>query len=404
METNSEISSFFDLYNLKNISLLPDKKWIIDKIIPDNSIIIMYGQPKNGKSFIILDISLHIVNNIRWNTFNINKTGIIIYLVGEGIDGLKQRIESWHEYNNIEYNELFYIISFSGKNFYENKFIENLINLGDKLKTKHNTDIALIVIDTLSKVINELDENNTLDMSKFICQIEKIKKLLNTSVFIVHNTEKYINKSMRDSSILLGDIDTSILIKRKNKEISFKVDKQKDGEEIYFKINLIKIKNSLIINFNNIKENSISEYHFTDIKKHIINDNENIYTVYVLLLNNHKFYVGHTKDIVKRLNDHFSGNSSPWVKMNKPIISIYEIIKNVTKNYEKNKTLELMKKFGWQNVRGYAWSQWNMKYPPKELNNYNIFYDNEINYANSEEIRDILSKTNIKKERKINMD
>lgn len=33
----------------------------------------------------------------------------------------------------------------------------------------------------------------------------------------------------------------------------------------------------------------------------------------------------------------------------------------------KETTLEYMKKYGWQNVRGYAWSQWNMKNPPKEL-------------------------------------
>jgi len=30
-----------------------------------------------------------------------------------------------------------------------------------------------------------------------------------------------------------------------------------------------------------------------------------------------------------------------------------------------------MKKNGWENVRGYAWSQWNMKNPPKELRNNN---------------------------------
>jgi hypothetical protein len=32
-------------------------------------------------------------------------------------------------------------------------------------------------------------------------------------------------------------------------------------------------------------------------------------------------------------------------------------------------TLLYMKKYGWQNVRGYAWSQRNMKTPPKELRN-----------------------------------
>jgi len=30
-------------------------------------------------------------------------------------------------------------------------------------------------------------------------------------------------------------------------------------------------------------------------------------------------------------------------------------------------TLEYMKKYGWENVRGYAWSQREMKRPPREL-------------------------------------
>lgn len=30
-------------------------------------------------------------------------------------------------------------------------------------------------------------------------------------------------------------------------------------------------------------------------------------------------------------------------------------------------TLDYMRKYGWENVRGYAWSVWNLKHPPKKL-------------------------------------
>lgn len=34
---------------------------------------------------------------------------------------------------------------------------------------------------------------------------------------------------------------------------------------------------------------------------------------------------------------------------------------------EKQITLQYMRKYGWTNVRGYAWSQINLKNPPKDL-------------------------------------
>jgi HKD family nuclease len=85
--------------------------------------------------------------------------------------------------------------------------------------------------------------------------------------------------------------------------------------------------------------------------------------VYVLKLENSKWYVGKTKDLKNRLKAHKSGSRSPWTQMNK-IINVEEIFED---GDLKTITLDYMKRYGWENVRGYAWSQWNMKQPPKEL-------------------------------------
>ena len=52
-----------------------------------------------------------------------------------------------------------------------------------------------------------------------------------------------------------------------------------------------------------------------------------------------------------------------WIQMNK-LIALEEVRENADL---KEVTLEYMREYGWENVRGYAWSQWNMKNPPKEL-------------------------------------
>jgi predicted GIY-YIG superfamily endonuclease len=91
--------------------------------------------------------------------------------------------------------------------------------------------------------------------------------------------------------------------------------------------------------------------------------------VYVLSLEENKYWVGETNNYIKRILLHTdnlpSKNTTEWTKLYKPI-SIIEIVEN-KKDLERDKTLEYMQCYGWQNVRGYAWTKVNMKNPPKIL-------------------------------------
>ena len=85
--------------------------------------------------------------------------------------------------------------------------------------------------------------------------------------------------------------------------------------------------------------------------------------IYTLRLQNKKWYIGDTSNLTKRLRDHITGNGSDWTKVNR-VITIEELIED---GDEKAITLEYMQKYGWKNVRGYSWSQFDMKQPPREL-------------------------------------
>lgn len=80
---------------------------------------------------------------------------------------------------------------------------------------------------------------------------------------------------------------------------------------------------------------------------------------------------------------------------------VYEIIKNGTNYIGKYKTLELMKKFGWENVRGYAWNKYNLKSPPKDLEikiNLELIYEirwNKNNNIKKKENKNEKTKNNI---------
>ena len=72
--------------------------------------------------------------------------------------------------------------------------------------------------------------------------------------------------------------------------------------------------------------------------------------VYILELENDKYYVGYTENFDSRMISHFGGNGSKWTKIHRPL-NILEVSRG-GKNDEDKKTIDMMIKYGYQNVRG----------------------------------------------------
>lgn len=76
--------------------------------------------------------------------------------------------------------------------------------------------------------------------------------------------------------------------------------------------------------------------------------------IYVLVLEQHKFYVGKTNNISQRKKDHISGKfGSAWTKKYKPVIPVRLSDKFIDDGYQELSTvLWYMEHYGIQNVRG----------------------------------------------------
>ncbi len=89
-------------------------------------------------------------------------------------------------------------------------------------------------------------------------------------------------------------------------------------------------------------------------KKNIDNiDNIKIFPqVYVLKLENNKYYVGKSNDKEKRIKRHINGNGCTWTKKYNPISELKPLTQPQPSFWELWETLELMKRYGVDNVRG----------------------------------------------------
>jgi predicted GIY-YIG superfamily endonuclease len=81
--------------------------------------------------------------------------------------------------------------------------------------------------------------------------------------------------------------------------------------------------------------------------------------LYVLKLENDKYYVGKTCDLESRINAHKKGNGAAWTKQHR-VVKILETRDVVSEHDEANLTKELMKTHGVDNVRGGPYCQVNL--------------------------------------------
>lgn len=77
--------------------------------------------------------------------------------------------------------------------------------------------------------------------------------------------------------------------------------------------------------------------------------------VYILKLDNGKYYVGRTSDMTKRLQEHVSGNGSIWTSMYPPI-SVEMVYEGDNPFEEDLRLIEVMARYGIENVRGGSFS------------------------------------------------
>ena len=125
------------------------------------------------------------------------------------------------------------------------------------------------------------------------------------------------------------------------------------------------LSKSMNSNFLSSNNNSPDVCHKKKIDEDCIDD-----FIYVLELSDNKYYIGFQRHNTNTIDRHISGEGPSWTKEYRPLSVIEKF--SGTKEDEKKLTLTYMKTYGWENVRGYAWSQITMKNPPKDLANFTI--------------------------------
>ena len=202
------------------------QKWLIKGVIEQATVNAIYGPPKTGKSFVAIDMALHIAHGKDWCNKKV-KPGPVCYIAGEGTLGVERRIAAWRLEHNITGPSDFYL---SKQNFIltDSEQLQSLITSLDAIHKA--TPLSMIVIDTYARALGgEVDENSTGETGKVIKILDNIKDRYGATVSIVHHSPKGSGSSLRGSGALQGALDSSMSVEKNKNTIVVTCRDQKDA-------------------------------------------------------------------------------------------------------------------------------------------------------------------------------
>lgn len=203
--------------------------WLVKGLIPRDSLGMVFGGSGTYKSFISLDLALHVAHGIDW-TGRRTESGPVLIVAAEGGAGIYKRIVAWHQHHGLKRaNNIFVCIT--PLILSEAHSLEVLRSSIEQMPRPP----ALVIIDTLAQTFAGV-ENDSSDVSAYLRSINsEIRAEFNTSVIIVHHSGHTVSERPRGSSALIGNLDYILGVFRPEgdeRTARLSVIKQKDSDKI----------------------------------------------------------------------------------------------------------------------------------------------------------------------------
>lgn len=218
----------------------PELTWLIEGVLPQAEVGVLFGQPRAGKSFLVLDMMLAIARGVPWRGFPVQQCRVA-YVIAEGTRGLKLRLRAYEHTHGVQIGRLpIAVHKQTTPNFLLPKDAEDLA-----AAINEEGGAGLIVVDTLAQTTPGADENSSKDMGRALANCKKLAALTGALVLAVHHSGKDATRGARGWSGLKGNVDAEFEVTRSESEPSTaslyvsKLKDAEDGQEYRFKLRTV---------------------------------------------------------------------------------------------------------------------------------------------------------------------
>jgi len=207
-----------------------EPKWLVDGILEEATIGLIFGESGAGKSFIAIDIGLSIAANIPWHSHDVSP-GPVIYICGEGRNGVIRRVHAWSIARGVDTKEIPFFITAGALNL-SDKQMMNTVRLAIDGITELAGEPRLIILDTWAVNLGG-DENSTADSTIAIASFQRLCTSHGSAGIIIHHVGHGDKNRPRGSSALKPAIDMEFRVEQdQDKTIRVIGLKAKDSEQL----------------------------------------------------------------------------------------------------------------------------------------------------------------------------
>lgn len=204
-------------------------RWLVKDAVPADSMGILFGASGTYKSFVALDLSLHLAHGMSW--LGRRTTPVeVVYVALEGGAGIWRRVKAWHQRHKLELSPNLRVcilpLLLSEP--------EHLKALTDALEASGRKP-GLIIIDTLAQASN-VDENDASEVSAMLRTFnQELRARFSCTTLLIHHSGHTATERPRGSSALTANTDFVLGVFRPDPQAStcqLEVHKQKDAEKM----------------------------------------------------------------------------------------------------------------------------------------------------------------------------
>ena len=174
----------------------------------------------------MMSVGLHIAAGLEWFGHTVQQ-GAVVYVMGEGIGGMKVRVRAMLTRYGMAPGVPFFIVrrAVNFRDPAEVKALEAAIRdrIGDM-------PLRLLVIDTLARAMPGADENSAQEVGAVIAAADHLKDVFSCTVALVHHEGKDSGRGARGTSALRGAWDAAYQIVSRGKRMILTVIDQKEAE------------------------------------------------------------------------------------------------------------------------------------------------------------------------------
>lgn len=232
----------FPLVSFSDIRMTAMPEYLIKGLLPRRGLAVVWGPPKSGKSFLVVDMVSHVALGWKYRDRRV-KQGTVVYCALEGADGFRKRAQAFRlaKLRDVATPDALDRFKLMAAPLALVSDRETFVAaLAEQLGGERP---AVVVIDTLNRSF-EGSESKDADMTAYVRAATTIIERFDCLVVIVHHCG--LNEErMRGSTALKGALEVEISIARDGSEnIVAKVECAKDmatGEPFYSRLEFIPV-------------------------------------------------------------------------------------------------------------------------------------------------------------------